>query len=519
MKEGKLQSLGAVETKGEVFVSGRVKPEDLRAVLGISRLRVIMTSHRLAYLILLECHKEDHRHDIRDCLARSRTICWIPRAHSLARSIINGCLVCKREEKKLEQQVMGVLPSFKSPTLAPFTACGVDLMGPYQVHEKKSRKVKHKVWAVCYTCFSSKACCFILTSGYAAEDFLRAHSRFTNTYGAVSLCVVDRGTNLLAAAFRPDWGKVAEVVGMSGTRWLVVPKAAAWRAGQAERHIGMCKRILHRLLRGVAFNGTFEEMEALLSRCSWILNSRPLAVRTFTETDFALLCPNDILLGRASRGAPPPVELGDMEDVTISSSLTHMEKVARGFYRAMVKETFPEMVPRRKWRWQERNLRPGDVGFLCYPSKFGKPWFRPCRVLEAHPDLMGTVRTVTVGFRTRRGASGKVRGDYSPAPLETMVIPVQRMSVMLPAEDQQGSEEVRPGSFKVVQPEDQEELQELTQELVGHAEEAGRVEKCLEQGASASLRRSPRLQGLAGVLRSLFMCRLAQPEVTDNEDV
>ena len=74
--------------------------------------------------------------------------------------------------------------------------------------------------------------------------------------------------NILAAAFRPDWQQVAAAAGMSGTKWLVTPKGAPWRAGQAERHIGMCKKILYRLLRGRAFMGTFEELEALLARCA-----------------------------------------------------------------------------------------------------------------------------------------------------------------------------------------------------------------------------------------------------------
>ena len=69
---------------------------------------------------------------------------------------------------------------------------------------------------------------------------------------------MNHGSNILAAASRPDWQQVAAAPGMSGTRWLVTPKGAPWRAGQAERHIGMCKRILDRLLRGRTFSGTFD---------------------------------------------------------------------------------------------------------------------------------------------------------------------------------------------------------------------------------------------------------------------
>ena len=144
------------------------------------------------------------------------------------------------------------------------------------------------------------------------------------------------------------------------------------------------------------FSGTFEDMEVLLARCGWIINSRPLAVRSYTEVDWALVSPTDVLLGRAARANPQPPQLASQEDI---SCLTHMETVARAFYTATIKETLQEMVPRRKWRWQQRNVQIGDVCFIAYESKFSRPWFRHCRVVKVHPDLQCTVRTVTVCFR------------------------------------------------------------------------------------------------------------------------
>jgi hypothetical protein len=113
LRAGKLQSLGAKEEKGDVFVIGRLQPDDLQAILGLSRLRVMMPSERLARLVVLGCHEEDHRQDVRDCVARSRRLCWIIRARALDKVGISAYLVCRRERKRMEEQVMGMMPSFR----------------------------------------------------------------------------------------------------------------------------------------------------------------------------------------------------------------------------------------------------------------------------------------------------------------------------------------------------------------------------------------------------------------------
>ena len=160
----------------------------------------------------------------------------------------------------------------------------------------------------------------------------------------------------------------------------------------------MCKKILHRLLQGRTFSGTFEKLEELFARCSWLINSLPLGVRTYTDSDFSLLCPNDVLLGKVARSILPPPGLEDLEDVSLQGALCHMEMAARLFFRVIVRETFGEMIPRQKWRWQERNLVVGDVGFISYPSKFSRPWFRQWWTLT----------------RTWRGLLGQLRWALGP---------------------------------------------------------------------------------------------------------
>jgi hypothetical protein len=432
LKAGNLRSLGAVRVEGTVWVKARCSPEDMAAVLGVHQLRILMPSTRLAYLVLVKAHEEDHRLDPRDTLARARRECWIPKARALALKVISSCMQCRKINKKVEAQVMGDLPSYKLAALAPFTVTGCDFMGPYVVRGMCKGRRQYKVWVAVYTCLSSHAAVLLPTPGYDAATFVTTHTQFCNTFGAPRLIIVDHGGNLVAAAERPDWQEVARTSGWSDTEWKITPKGCPWRAGQVERVVGLAKRSLHHILAGQAFSGDFHQLSALLARVSFLLNSRPIATQSFTETDFHLITPNDILLGRAAkpRGEVPALE--ELEEPGIvKASLTHMETVARAWHSSFVKQVWPLLVPRRKWQDRKPDVKVGDVGFLLYTSKFSKPSWRACKVLHTHPDKHGVVRTVTVGLR--RKSSGEGREQYRPRSLAEMVIGVQRLAITVPA--------------------------------------------------------------------------------------
>ena len=140
-----------------------------------------------------------------------------------------------------------------------------------------------------------------------------------------------------------------------------------------------------------------------------------------TDSDFHLITPNDIVLGRAARprGRVPSWE--DLEEPNVSlQSLSHMEQVARAWHNTFIRQAWPLLVSHQKWVDRKTNLVVGDVGFLLYTSKFGKPTWRACRVLELHPDRTGAVRTVTVGLR--RHAVGEGATSFRPRQCVTNII-------------------------------------------------------------------------------------------------
>jgi hypothetical protein len=60
LRRGELQSLGAQERRGEVWISTRIRKKDLARLLGTLELRIIMPTERLARLIVTDAHQEDH---------------------------------------------------------------------------------------------------------------------------------------------------------------------------------------------------------------------------------------------------------------------------------------------------------------------------------------------------------------------------------------------------------------------------------------------------------------------------
>ena len=79
------------EYKGGTWVTrGRLK-KGLPKILGIEKLPILLSSSRLAELIMIEAHKENHD-SAPATLARNRTRAWIHRGRYLARKVAARCV-------------------------------------------------------------------------------------------------------------------------------------------------------------------------------------------------------------------------------------------------------------------------------------------------------------------------------------------------------------------------------------------------------------------------------------------
>ena len=439
MKNGKLKSLMPEIKKGLVVTTGRFSEKQLTKLLGKESLPILMPNTRLAKLIFHHCHEEDHRLSATDTLARSRKFVWVPRGLKLAKSVVKSCMKCRLAANSTAKQIMSQVPEGVLEVSPPFTACALDLMGPYSVRGMGGGARKPmKVWGLLVVCLRMKAVAIFACAGYDTKSFMTAYSKFTSIYGGPALVISDQGSQLTSAAKQLGekgikWERVEALTARAGTKWTFTPRGCPWRNGMAERAVGMAKSTLAHQLDGNK-SLDFDQLEALFLKVSYILNSRPIGARLLSEEIFHPITPNDLLLGRAARPREAYETQIPTEAVDPKEALTEEEKLGELWWSAWIKIAFPVLMPRGKWSTRHRNVCIGDIVLLRYEAKFLKDRYRLARVTNVHPDNSGVVRTVTVGIRPRDRREELL--PYKAKPLVQFAVGIQRLVVILPMEEQ-----------------------------------------------------------------------------------
>ena len=84
----------------------------------------------------------------------------VNKGSSVIKRYINECVTCRKNRGAFQQQIMAPLPADRLEEVPPFTNVGVDLFGPYLVHDGQSTrrtKCTKKVWGLLITCLVSRA--------------------------------------------------------------------------------------------------------------------------------------------------------------------------------------------------------------------------------------------------------------------------------------------------------------------------------------------------------------------------
>ena len=100
-------------------------PHDVKAPV------VLCKSHKLAELIVFYSHTKVLHNDVKQTLTEIRTQYWISSGRSFVKKLLNLCVVCKKiNSRPYSYPNESDLPKYRFNNDHPFTAVGIDYLGP-----------------------------------------------------------------------------------------------------------------------------------------------------------------------------------------------------------------------------------------------------------------------------------------------------------------------------------------------------------------------------------------------------
>ena len=415
LMKGKLKNLSPyTDSDGIVRVGGRA--DNALVSYETKHPALLPREHWISLLITRHVHQCGHT-AIATTVAKTRKKFWILKAHDLAKSVKFKCVFCRGMQAKVESQVMADLPECRLAPLTPpfyYTAC--DYFGPYNV--KIGRNKTTKCYGVIFTCLNTRAVHLELAVDYSTMEFIQVLRRFFAVRGCPSLMISDNGSQLVGAERELremvkgwDTNKLREFSAEKGMQWKFTTPASPHQNGCAEALVKSCKLALKKAI-GAQVLTPFEFYTFLLEVAN-LVNQRPIGRIPNDPDDGSYLCPNDILLGRAS----PQVPQGPFRETNNPRHrVEFVQRIVDSFWKRWTRDVFPSLLPRKKWHAEKRNVRVDDFVIVESPKAVRGNW-NVGRIVEVYPGQDGKVRNVRVKTHT---------GEYQR--------PITKIAVIQPAE-------------------------------------------------------------------------------------
>ena len=102
----------------------------------------------------------------------------------------------------------------------------------------------------------------------------------------------------------------------------------------------------------------YAQLDIVFSSVANLVNQRPFAVRNYTEEDYHVICPNDLLLQRTKNSVQGAV-YGDNDNLTKRQQVMH--ELETTWWNMWVRQALPHLVPFKRWKVEYRSVRVGDI--------------------------------------------------------------------------------------------------------------------------------------------------------------
>jgi hypothetical protein len=116
--------------------------------------------------------------------------------------------------------------------------------------------------------------------------------------------------------------------------------------------------------------------------------------------------------------------------------LSFVEELELAWWCQYKVQYFASLIPTQKWIKEKRNMRVDDLVLIEYKSKSAPGTYRIGRVKEVEVDDDLLVRTCTVTYKLVKPSTRNSRDIFKDITTKEVRVPVQRLILILPVEEQ-----------------------------------------------------------------------------------
>ena len=347
---------------------------------------------------------------------------------------------------------MGNIPKQQLVTPIAWGEIEMDLFGPFICRSDVNKRSSVKVWGIVIMDKNSGAVHCDILMDYSGQETVKALRRFASLRGWPSRITSDPGSQLESSSGRmQSWWEdmkqeLANLSAGTGFEWVTSPANSPWRQGRTETRIRCLKRLLKIAVGSIKLSPT--ELQTVLFEVANLSNERPLGVVKTPRADgtFGVLTPNNLLLGRSTNQVPD--DSGLAVRMKRSDRYQLIQTVTADFWHHWAQQVTPEAVIRQKWHKTGRNLTPGDVVLIHDKNPIkGKYQLGIVKTVRESDDSL--VRSCSVAYSIPN-AKDPI-GSYTGKREVVVTRSIQRLSLLLPVEEQQSPLTVEDNLLKLIQ--------------------------------------------------------------------
>ena len=179
LKKGKYKHLCPRKRNDGIYTVGGRSQRWMEMSYNKQELILLPYEHRFSKLYAEHIHQRGHL-GVLSTASKIRSRFWIIRLLKLVKYIKNNCIVCRKMEKKLGEQIMGKLPIERLKPAPAWDSTALDFFGPFKVKDEVKKRTTGKAYGLIFNCLATRAVHVDVSPDYSTEKFLMVLRRFVS---------------------------------------------------------------------------------------------------------------------------------------------------------------------------------------------------------------------------------------------------------------------------------------------------------------------------------------------------